>query len=41
MALAELTIFDVGHGICAVLLDADGVGIFDAPTGETLLKTLK
>jgi beta-lactamase superfamily II metal-dependent hydrolase len=41
MALAELSILDVGHGNCAVLVDTGGVSVFDAPTGDTLLKSLK
>jgi beta-lactamase superfamily II metal-dependent hydrolase len=40
MALAELSILDVGHGNCAVLFDTDGVSVFDAPLGDILLKTL-
>jgi beta-lactamase superfamily II metal-dependent hydrolase len=39
--LAELSILDVGHGNCAVLFDAGGVSVFDAPSGDVLLTTLR
>ena len=39
--MAELSILDVGHGNCAVLFDTGGVSVFDAPTGDILLKTLE
>lgn len=41
MASAELTILDVGHGNCAVATDNDGVVIFDAATGNTLVEFLE
>ena len=39
--MAELSILDVGHGNCAVLFDTGSVSVFDAPTGDILLKTLE
>ncbi len=37
----NLTILDVGHGLCVVLQDAIGTMIFDAGSGATLLEFLR
>ena len=41
MSLPNLTILDVGHGLCVVLQDAMGTVIFDAGSGATLLEFLR
>lgn len=40
MTLPDVTILDVGHGNCAVLVDEHGVVVIDAASGPTLLQFL-
>src|SRR5882724_1692654 len=37
----SLTILDVGHGNCAVIIDPDGTAIIDAGPGTALLEYLR